>query len=275
MPPSPSPSPFSTASPPRRDRPGPLRDRVLLGVATVLAAVIGLIAPTLTPAAADDAIPAGEDDAAVARPVEPDAPDQPEADARPTIAVAALQIRDEPARCFDDTFLADVARRTELPIDRAIHAVRLTDDELFDYPLLFLHGERRWQLTDNQRKRLADYLAAGGTLVVSTACSDRAFSRSFLAEFARVAPGESLEPVEQGDPLLASLYRIDTLRTIKPTSQAPLLSLRRDGRHVVLFTPIGLNGTDFAGKGCCCCGGNEIRNAKLLKANILAYALTP
>ncbi|MCA9307730.1 MAG: hypothetical protein KDA16_14465 [Phycisphaerales bacterium] len=26
--------------------------------------------------------------------------------------------------------------------------------------------------------------------------------------------------------------------------------------------------------GCCCCGGNEIRNARYINANILAYALT-
>lgn len=46
-----------------------------------------------------------------------------------------------------------------------------------------------------------------------------------------------------------------------------------DGRLAVVFSPEGLNDTKNAGEGCCCCGGNEILNAKYVNANILAYAL--
>jgi len=50
--------------------------------------------------------------------------------------------------------------------------------------------------------------------------------------------------------------------------------LEADGALRIVFAPLGLNDTSNAGGGCCCCGGNEVRNAKLINANILVYALT-
>ncbi len=45
------------------------------------------------------------------------------------------------------------------------------------------------------------------------------------------------------------------------------------GRLAAVFSPFGLNDTGNAGGGCCCCGGNELKNAKQINANIVAYAL--
>ena len=42
----------------------------------------------------------------------------------------------------------------------------------------------------------------------------------------------------------------------------------------MVFTSDGLNDTGNAGANCCCCGANEIRNAKQVNVNLLAYALT-
>jgi hypothetical protein len=44
------------------------------------------------------------------------------------------------------------------------------------------------------------------------------------------------------------------------------------GRLAVLYSQDGLNDTAHT-QGCCCCGGNEIRNSVQINVNILAYAL--
>jgi len=41
---------------------------------------------------------------------------------------------------------------------------------------------------------------------------------------------------------------------------------------VLIYSPDGLNDTGTM-HGCCCCGGNEIKNSQKVNANILAYAL--
>ena len=53
-----------------------------------------------------------------------------------------------------------------------------------------------------------------------------------------------------------------------------LEALEIDGRVAVVFSSLGLNGTDDVGGECCCCGGNEIRDAKRVNADLLLYALT-
>jgi len=45
------------------------------------------------------------------------------------------------------------------------------------------------------------------------------------------------------------------------------------GRLGVVYSPDGLNDTGHT-EGCCCCGGNELRNAIEINVNVLAYALT-
>ncbi len=72
-----------------------------------------------------------------------------------------------------------------------------------------------------------------------------------------------------------TLYDIQPLRSKAAVKEAvEIEGLEVDGRLAVVFSPYGLNDTANAGGNCCCCGGNEVRNAHLINADILAYALT-
>ena len=75
-------------------------------------------------------------------------------------------------------------------------------------------------------------------------------------------------------PLFSMVFDIPTLRLRKSSGTATLEGLEIDGRLVMVYSPEGLNDTHNAGKGCCCCGGNEIQNSQEVNANIMAYALT-
>jgi hypothetical protein len=45
-----------------------------------------------------------------------------------------------------------------------------------------------------------------------------------------------------------------------------------NGRLALVYSPEGLNDARNA-KGCCCCGGAEIQEARLVNVNAIAYAL--
>jgi hypothetical protein len=68
-----------------------------------------------------------------------------------------------------------------------------------------------------------------------------------------------------------------TLREIKslPLSHGGngyLEGIEYNGKLVVVYSKEGLNDTAHT-SGCCCCGGNEIRNSAQMNMNILAYVL--
>jgi hypothetical protein len=69
------------------------------------------------------------------------------------------------------------------------------------------------------------------------------------------------------------VYDIPELR-LKGSRKAHLEGLEIDGRIALIFSPDGLNDTGKAGPKCCCCGGNEVQNARQVNVNLLAYTLT-
>lgn len=172
--------------------------------------------------------------------------------------------------CFSDHFLMAAARESTLRTARKFKAVKLGSEEVFRYPFAVMTGEGNFSLTEAERVNLRHYLERGGFLLASAGCSSAAWDRSFLREMQRIFPERELEPIPADHEIFRTVHRIDTLRTRgKP---AVLRGLALGGKLVVVYSSDGLNDTDTM-QGCCCCGGNEILNARQVNVNILAYAL--
>lgn len=90
----------------------------------------------------------------------------------------------------------------------------ITDDSLFDYHLVFMHGRTAFRLTDDERQRLRRYVERGGMLMVDSICASRAFSESFRREMAAIFPSRKLEPIAADDPLLSTKYGGFDLRLV-------------------------------------------------------------
>ncbi|MEM9415746.1 MAG: DUF4159 domain-containing protein [Planctomycetota bacterium] len=176
--------------------------------------------------------------------------------------------------CFADQFLTTYARETGQQVERTFVSVQLGEDALFDHPFVVLSGEKTFTLSQGEKDNLKAYIDRGGFVLASAGCSNRAWAESFLAVMHELYGEDVLTPLDTTHPILNTLYDIDTIEVRRATGGSALYGLEVDGRVRVVFTPIGLNDTANAGGGCCCCGGSEIRNARLINANILAYALT-
>ncbi len=97
----------------------------------------------------------------------------------------------------------------------------ISDDALFDYHLVFMHGRTAFHLTDLERKRLKLYIERGGMLLADSICASRAFTASFRREMAAIFSERKLERIPVNDPLLSKTYGGYDLRIVSRRDPAP------------------------------------------------------
>jgi hypothetical protein len=152
--------------------------------------------------------------------------------------------------------------------------VKLDSPELFDFPFIMMTGEKKFALSKKERDNLKTYLDKGGFLVASAGCSSKDFDQSFRRELNALYDGEDarLKPIEMDHTLWRTVYNIEKIELKSPRGGVKLSGLSRNGKMVVVYSPEGLNDTAKT-EGCCCCGGNEVKNASQVLVNIFTYAL--
>ncbi len=176
------------------------------------------------------------------------------------------------SECFADHFLIRAEKDSTLSTSRRFHAVKLSSDEIYNYPLLIMTGEGEFVLGETERTHLIAYLKRGGFLLASAGCSSTEWDRSFRREMASLFEENELRKLELSHPVFHTVYDIDSL-TAKHGEPRPLEGISIGDRLVVLYSQDGLNDTSHT-QGCCCCGGNEITNAEVVNVNILAYTVS-
>jgi Domain of unknown function (DUF4159) len=178
---------------------------------------------------------------------------------------------DKSSVCFADRFLTDVAQQTDLRVNRRFCPVRLDSDALFDYPFCVMSGNEDFALSDRERKQFRNFLTQGGFLLVSPGCSDEKWDKCFRQEIKVCFPEYSLRKIPMTHPIFSIVNRIPRL-TDKYGKPVMLEGLEINGRLVLVYSKEGLNDVAHAA-GCCCCGGNEIRDPAKVNVNVFTYAV--
>lgn len=173
--------------------------------------------------------------------------------------------------CFSSKFLTSLAQDSHIDTDPQFAPVRLASSTLYDFPFSIMTGEGTFTLTEQERKNLADYLTKGGFVLVSAGCSSQEWNRSFRSEIARIFPDLPLKKLAMDHPLFRTVFKVTGI-TLKNGGTTQLEGLEINGRIVLVYSAEGLNDTPSV-KGCCCCGGNEIKNSHEINVNIFAYAV--
>lgn len=94
--------------------------------------------------------------------------------------------------------------RTPIPVDRIDEArVSLLDDDLFNYPLIYMNGHGNVHFTDAEVERLRRYLTEGGFLFAD---DNYGMDKSFRREIARVFPDRKLVDVPFDNPIYHCFY---------------------------------------------------------------------
>ena len=174
------------------------------------------------------------------------------------------------AICFADAFLTDVAKETGLNIAPKFVRIELAKDEVFNTPLCIFTGQGDFKMKESERVNLRRYLQNGGFILSSPGCSDAGWNGAFRREITLALPGYELKEIPMDHPIFSTVHRIPSLNVKgKP---AHLQGVFINGRLALVYSAEGLNDAHSA-KGCCCCGGAEISEARQVNVNAVAYAL--
>ena len=99
--------------------------------------------------------------------------------------------------------LAAIRERTSLKVEKNEARVKLSDDQLWDYPVLLVTGHGNIKLSDAEVGRLREYLLRGGFLHVS---DNYGLDSSFRREIAQVFPDRPLVDVPLTHPVYNIVY---------------------------------------------------------------------
>jgi hypothetical protein len=172
--------------------------------------------------------------------------------------------------CFAETFLTDAAAATGLDINPRFARIPLGSDAIYNTPMFIFTGEGDFVLKESERANLRRYLENGGFIFSSPGCSNAAWNNAFAREIALALPGYQLREIPMSHEIFSTVHNIREL-TVRGRTVL-LQGIIINGRLALVHSPEGLNNAANA-KGCCCCGGAEISQAREVNVNAVAYAL--
>ncbi|MBI2438903.1 MAG: DUF4159 domain-containing protein, partial [Lentisphaerae bacterium] len=142
-------------------------------------------------------------------------------------------------------------RRTDIPVKFGQQDLKLSDQRIFDTPILYLTGHETFQFSGAEAQNLREYLNKGGFLLAEACCGRRAFNAAFMAEMKKIFPDRSFNSVPVESPLFALPNQIKSLGVTpalsaqlsgKTTIPPSLLGLEVNGQLAVIYSPYGLSG---------------------------------
>ena len=152
--------------------------------------------------------------------------------------------------------------------------VRLTDQELFDTPFLFMNGHNDFVLSDAEVANLRKYLSHGGFFFASGCCTNPNFPKAWRREFSRIFQGEAVKPIPYDHLIYRSFYKIERVRCLNEERDIQLEGLFYQGALVAVMCEDGLCCSFSANNTCNEGKGISPEDGQRLTLNIAIYALT-
>jgi uncharacterized protein YegL len=174
--------------------------------------------------------------------------------------------------------LASLRKRHHLDFHGAPVNVAADDEALFDSPFLYITGHHAMKLTAPQRRRLREYVQAGGFIMAEACCGRKAFDEDFRALMRELFPHSPLQRLPSDHAIYQRPYRIETVQLSHPPGTGSLIrtaprleAIHLDGRLAVVYSRDDLGCGWAAGPGITC--GVAEGDAYALTVNILMRAL--
>lgn len=126
--------------------------------------------------------------------------------------------------------------------------VSLEDLDVLNQRLLYMTGLRNFALNDKEKKRLADYLNAGGVLFAESAMGSAAFDEAFRKMVSEVLPGSKLETLPVDHAIFSTVFELKrvgyspVVTAAEPNLKQPVLqAVVKDGVPVVIYSRFSLS----------------------------------
>lgn len=183
--------------------------------------------------------------------------------------------------------LTAVNRTVGLTASTEPATVLLSDEHLFDYSMLVMHGRNGFTTTAAERERLRKYLFRGRLLMADACCGAKPFDRSFRDFMQDLYPERKLERIPIDHELFTSedLHNLQKVnRRVTVTAQnatleggivngAPFLEgIKVDGRYVVIYSKHDIS-CALERQASIACAGYVTDDAVRLSVNIFLYSM--
>lgn len=164
--------------------------------------------------------------------------------------------------------------------------ISITEKNLEQYPVVFMHGRGTLQLTEVQRRTLQNYFQNGGFLFADSICADEQFTESFRREM-QLVTGQELGVLENAHPLFSDAFYGFNLRDVQVidpdrSGEAMVSALRRmpprlevarvENRIAVAFSPLDLS-CALESRHSLQCRGYIREDAARIGINVILFAM--
>ena len=181
------------------------------------------------------------------------------------------------------------ADEIKIPTGTEEHDLSITDDAIFDYHLVFMHGRTNFSLTKPERQQLRAYIERGGMLFANSICASKAFTESFRKEMAMILPESKLDPIPVSDPIFSIAYGgfdlstvtrrdpqarlgAESIRDLRRDVPPELEGIRVDDRYAVVFSRYDLS-CALEKQNSLECQGYVREDAARIGLNVVLYSL--
>ena len=161
------------------------------------------------------------------------------------------------------------------------------DPNVFQHPILYMHGRNRFAMNNDEKKQLREYLDRGGVLFADSCCGAKPFDKSFREFMQAVFPDKKFERIAVNHELFTEKYGHDIRKLRRRMQESvgetaassmnvrevdPLLEgIEIDGRLAVIYSKYDISCAlerQAAGN----CEGYLPEDAVKLATNIVLYA---
>ncbi|WP_197440036.1 DUF4159 domain-containing protein [Calycomorphotria hydatis] len=183
--------------------------------------------------------------------------------------------------------LAALNRKVGLAASTKTNSLVLTDPDLFQFPLLYMHGRSGFRVGEAEVEQLRTYLDRGGVLFADACCGAKEFDRSFRDLIEQVYPEKSLTNVPADHELFSQEIGFDLSKVKRRTLAAgdpnspiesnviegpPLLeAIDVDGRLTVIYSKYDIS-CALERQSSAACAGYLPEDATKIALNIVQYS---
>jgi hypothetical protein len=166
--------------------------------------------------------------------------------------------------------------------------LEMSDPQIFQYPILYMHGRNKFSVKDSDRQQIRKYLERGGVLFADSCCGSKPFDKSFREFVASLYRDQKLERITVDHELFSEKFGRDIRKLKRRVNEGaenaatsgfvirdtePLIEgLVVDGRLAVIYSKYDISCAlerQSAGN----CEGYLPEDAVKLATNIIQYAI--
>jgi hypothetical protein len=118
----------------------------------------------------------------------------------------------------EENLMKIMSEVTRIDVNPGGHIINFSSDDCFKYPIAYLCEVGYMNLSDQEARRMAEYLLRGGFLIVDDFRGEREFY-NFQYQMKRVFPNRNLEELPRTHPIWNCFYDISNLMIEPPYSK--------------------------------------------------------